>query len=108
MVKIGEIKVSVQEFGLKSCFFEDTNLDQRTLAGSGRPRPFGTPKFLGVVIFETILKKECGISVKMSYWHAFFLPSGHGKWAKPFFSRITANHSNAKNFKRYPGMPYES
>ena len=32
-------------------FFEDTNLDLPTLAGSG------TPKCLGVVIFETILKK---------------------------------------------------
>ena len=35
MVKIGEIKVPVQELGLKSCFFEDTNLDLPTLAGSG-------------------------------------------------------------------------
>ena len=30
VVKIGEIKVSVQELGLKSCFFEDTNLDHLT------------------------------------------------------------------------------
>ena len=52
MIKIGEIKVSVQELGLKSCFFEDTNLDLPTLAGSG------TPKFLGVVIFETALQKN--------------------------------------------------
>ena len=50
VVKIGEIKVSVQELGLKSCFFEDTNLDLPTLTGSG------TPKIFGVVIFETILQ----------------------------------------------------
>ena len=35
MVKIGEIKVSVQELGLKSCFFEDTNLDHLTLEWPG-------------------------------------------------------------------------
>ena len=52
MVKIGETKVSVKELGVKSCFIEDTNLDLLTLAGSGNP------KFLGVVIFETILKKN--------------------------------------------------
>ena len=52
MVKIGEIKVSVQELGLKIMFFYDTNLDLLTLAGSG------SPKFLGVVIFETILQKN--------------------------------------------------
>ena len=33
-------------------FFYDTNLDLLTLAGSG------SPKFLGVVIFETILQKN--------------------------------------------------
>ena len=52
VLKIGEIKVSVQELGLKIMFFYDTNLDLLTLAGSG------SPKFLGVVIFETILKKN--------------------------------------------------
>ena len=50
VVKIGEIMVSVQELGLKSCFFEDTNLDLPTLAGSG------SPKFLGVVTFLTLLR----------------------------------------------------
>ena len=38
----------------------------------------------------------------------FFSPSGHGKWAKTLFFRIFANFSNAKIFKRYPRMPYES
>ena len=46
MIKIGEIKVSVQELGLKSCFFEDTNLDLLTLAGSGTPKFFAGKDYL--------------------------------------------------------------
>ena len=38
----------------------------------------------------------------------FFSPSGHGKWAKTVLFRIFANYSNAKNFRRYPRVPYES
>ena len=34
--------------------------------------------------------------------------SGQGNWVKTLFFRISANYSNAKIFKRYPGMPYES
>ena len=35
-----------------------------------------------------------------------FSQSGHGKWIKTFFFCISANYSNAKSLKRYPGMPY--
>ena len=51
MVKIGEIKVSVQELGLKSCFFEDTNLDHLTLEWPG------THYFKGDANFDMFPKK---------------------------------------------------
>ena len=46
MVKIGEIKVSVQKLCLKQGFFEDTNLDHLT---SGWP---GTHYFKGDANFD--------------------------------------------------------
>ena len=56
------------------------------------------------------LQNELWASKLSKRWPlTFFSPSGHGKLAKTlFFFRISAKYSNAKNFKRYPGMPYES
>ena len=62
-------------------FFEDTNLDLPTLAGSG------TPKCLGVVIFETILKKIWGISVKISYGHVRWLQNCPNAGLTPLWNR---------------------
>ena len=80
LVKIGEIKVSVQELGLKIMFFYDTNLDLLTLAGSG------SPKFLGVVILETILKKM-GNFEQNELWARPVASKLSERWPLSFFHR---------------------
>ena len=132
VVEMGQIKVFVQELGLKQGFLADTNMDYLT---SELP---GTPNFKVDANFDVFpdrsqsdfyfvpqeIHSQAGsTSVPSKFWvktfkmsfkivrttaSYFFSPSGHGKWAKKVFFRIFANYSNANIFKRYPRMPYES
>ena len=104
---------------LKSCFLRTQIWIFQLWRGLG-PRPSGTPKYLGVVIFETTLKifgefrskwamgTSGSFKIVRTTASYFFSPLGHGKWAKTEFFRMFANYSDAKIFKRYPRMPYES
>ena len=103
--KFGEIKVAVQELGLKSCFFEDTNLDNLT---SGWP---GTHYFKGDAnfnMFPHAMGTSGSFKIVRTTASYFFSPSGHGKWAKKVLFRIFANYYNAKIFRRFQRVPYES
>ena len=73
MVKIGEIKVSVQKLCLKQGFFEDTNLDHLTS---------GWPHGLGLTVLEVMPISICS-------------PKSMGKklpnelWARPVASKLS-------------------
>ena len=109
VVEMGQIKVFVQELGLKTSISAEQNLDLLTLAGSG------THKFWSVTTFDTTPQKfgefrskwAMGMSgsfkivpTQASY---IFSTSGPQKTQKKGSFRILTNYSNAKIFKGYPG-----
>ena len=106
---MGQIKVFVQELGLKTSISAERNLDLLTLAGSG------THKFWSVTTFDTTPQKfgefrskwAMGMSgsfkivpTQASY---IFSTSGPQKTQKKGSFRILTNYSNANFFKGYPG-----
>ena len=106
---MGQIKVFVQELGLKTSISAERNLDLLTLAGSG------THKFWSVTTFDTTPQKfgefwskwAMGMSgsfkivpTQASY---IFSTSGPQKTKKKGTFCISANYSNAKIFTWYPG-----
>ena len=106
---MGQIKVFVQELGLKTSISAEQNLDLLTLAGSG------TNKFWGVTTFDTTPQKfgefrskwAMGMSgsfkiVPMQATYIFFNERPTKNSKKGSFCILT-NYSNAKFFKGYPG-----
>ena len=113
MIKIGEIKVSVQELGLKQGFFFTEIWIISLQGGLGptilkvMPISICSPKSMGKKLQNELWARSVASKLSERRPLTFFSPSGHGKWAKTlFFFRILSNYSNAKNFKMYPGMPY--
>ena len=98
MVEMGQIKVLVQELGLKTSISAERNLDLLTLAGSG------SPKFLGVVIFETILKKMGNLS-QNELWARPVASKLSERWPLSFFHRRdTENGQKYCYFLPDPGV----
>ena len=114
VVEMGQIRVFVQELGLKTPISAEQNLDLLTLAGSG------THKFWSVTTFNTTPQKfgEFRSKLAMGMSGSFkivptqasyiFSTSGPQKTQKKGSLRILTNYSNAKNLRGIQGMPTES
>ena len=106
---MGQIKVFVQELGLKTSISAERNLDLLTLAGSG------THKFWSVTTFDTTPQKfgefrskwamgmSCSFKIVPMQASYIFSTSGPPKTKKKGSFRSLTNYSNAKKFKGYSG-----
>ena len=90
VVEMGQIKVFVQELGLKQGFLADTNMDYLT---SEWPRRLG-PKILKVMPISICSLKSNELKARLVALKIVRTPANT-------FSCIFANHSNRKGYPGY-------